>query len=98
MAQASWGSTTAKGGGGGSADPNVLSLQDSNRIRLLEPGAVKWRQHFIESSTDAEQGRSVVCPKGPDGRDNSPCPLCMKPVDENGNQRFSISRRFATNV
>lgn len=91
-----WGTVTAKGSGEG--DPNVLTLKDATKIRLVEPGSVKWRQHFIESSKDDEQGRSCVCPKGPDGRANQPCPCCMKPVDEKGNQRFSVSRRFATNV
>lgn len=98
MAEAGWGTVTEKGKGGGSADPNVLKLGDSTRIRVLEPTARRWRQHFIESSSDPDQGRSVVCPKGPDGRDQMPCPCCMKPVDEKGKQRFSISRRFATNV
>lgn len=98
MPAAAMGSATAKGGGGGSSDPNVLSLQEANRVRILEPTTYKWRQHYIESTTDSEQGRSVVCPKGPDGRDPAPCPLCMKPTDAEGKQRFSISRRFATNV
>lgn len=98
MPAASMGSATAKGGGGGQKDPNVLDLKEANRIRILEPVTFKWRQHFIESTTDSEQGRPVVCPKGPDGRDQSPCPLCMKPVGTDGKQRFPISRRFATNV
>lgn len=98
MATAAWGSATAKSGGGGSSDPNVLSLKEANRIRILEPGAVKWRQHFVQSATDPEQGRSVICPKGADGRDDLPCPLCMKPVGTDGKQRFPVSRRFATNV
>ncbi len=96
--EASWGGATAKGQGG-EADPNILSLKEANRIRLVDPaGPVKWRQHFITDTNDDDKGRSVVCPKGPDGRDASPCPLCMKPVGADGKQRFAISRRFAANV
>lgn len=99
MPEASWGGATAKGQGGGESDPNILSLKEANRIRLLDPaGPVKWRQHFIPDTNDDDKGRSVVCPKGPDGRDASPCPLCMKPVDQEGKQRFAISRRYAANV
>lgn len=99
MPEASWGGATAKNQGGGESDPNILSLKEANRIRLIDPaGPVKWRQHFITDANDDDKGRSVVCPKGPDGRDASPCPLCMKPVDQEGKQRFPISRRFAANV
>lgn len=98
MPAAPMGSATAKGGGGGSADPNVLKLQDATRIRILEPTVYKWKQHFVESTTDNEQGRPVVCPRGPDGRNAEPCPLCMKPTGSDGKQRFPMSRRFATNV
>lgn len=97
MPAAPMGSATAKGGGG-SADPNVLQLKDATRIRILEPTVYKWKQHFVESTTDSEQGRPVVCPRGPDGRDSAPCPLCMKPTGADGKQRFPMSRRFATNV
>jgi hypothetical protein len=98
MARASWGSVTKTESGGGGANPNILKLEDSSRIRLLEPEAVKWRQHGIRAEDDDEQFRSVVCPKGPDGRDDAPCPLCMKPADSEGKQRFNVSIRFATNV
>lgn len=98
MSQSTWGSATDKQSGGGS-DPNILKLGDSTRVRLLDEGPRKWRQHFIESTSDPDQGRSVVCPKGADGRESAPCPLCMKPVDSDGKTRlFPISRRFATNV
>lgn len=98
--RATWGSATDKPTGGG--DPNVLDLKDATRIRLLEPSSVKWRQHSIDGKNfdgvDDDKFRSCVCPKGADGRGPDPCPLCMKPSDAEGNQRFNISRRFATNV
>lgn len=98
MGERAYGTATAKPTGGGGMDPNVLDLQESNTVRLIDPGVVAWRQHYVTSAVDPEQGRSVVCPKGADGRDNATCPLCMKNTDENGKQRFSISRRYAVNV
>lgn len=107
MAEAAWGTVTAKASGG-SSDPNILKLGDQTRIRVLEPAARKWRQHGVTSPTDSEQFRSITCPRGPDGRLNVACPLDAKPairVEDPKNpgqqiwkQLFPISRRFAVNV
>lgn len=97
MARAAYGSVTDKSSGG-SGDPNILKLGDSTRFRLLEPSVERWRQHGVQSQQDEDQFRSVVCPRGHDGRTDATCPLCAKPSDEKGDQRFPISRRFAVNV
>jgi len=75
-----------------SADPNILKLQETTRVRPLDNVVADWRQHAIQHPTDPEQFASVVCP-GPRS-----CPLCRKPADVDGEQRFPISRRYATNV
>lgn len=88
---------TAANSAAANADPNILSLKDTVRIRLLE-GKTAYRQHYIEDQNDPEKGRFVICPRGANGTIDSPCPLCIKPVDEKGKQRFAISRRYAANV
>ena len=77
----------------GSVDPKVLRIQDSSKIRLLDLDIIEWRQHGVNHVDDAEdQFETIVCP-GP-----GLCPLCRKPVDMQGNQRFPIQRRLAVNV
>lgn len=84
-------------------DPNVLSLKDQTKIRLVDSsgaGAIAWRQHTIKHADDENQVEFVVCP-GP-----KVCPLCRKPTstieDKDGKreakQNFPVSKRFATNV
>lgn len=99
--KASFGSATDKQKGG-TADPNVLSLKDTTKIRLVEPTVERWRQHGIDGKNfegaDDEDFQSVVCPRGPHGTGGSTCPLCMKPTNAEGKQQFPISRRYAVNV
>lgn len=99
MAKSSWGTVTDSAGGGG-GDANVLKIDEQTRVRVVDSEPRRWRQHAIEGSDGKFKG--VVCPKGPDGRGNAECPLCMKPVarDEEGEivQLFPVSRRHAVNV
>lgn len=85
-----------KNSGGG--DARFLKIEDGTRIRLLQGTIAQWRQHAIRSPDDDNQVRFAVCPKGHDGRSDAMCPLCMKATDEEGKQRFPISRRFGVNV
>jgi hypothetical protein len=76
-----------------SGDPNILSLKDSTKIRLIDGAkGIRFKQHTIKHADDPEQIEFVVCP-GP-----KICPLCHKPVRKDGRQNFPVSRRFATNV
>lgn len=92
MAKYTIGDDTSGGGGGG--DANILQLQDNNRIRLIDlTDAREWKQHRIPFVGDEDKTPLfAVCP-GPKA-----CPACQKNADEKGNQRFSISKRFVTNV
>lgn len=82
----------------GGGDSRILQLGDSTKIRLLEPSFEEWRQHTIEAADGSDKRAFVVCPRGAEGRDPNPCPLCMKSTDEKGNQRFNVARRRAINV
>lgn len=83
-----WGENKKQGGG----DANVLKLGDSNRIRLLDPEVNEWLEHVVEGVDDPDQAEFLTCPGA--GR----CPLCRKPVDKDGNPRWTNRRRSATNV
>lgn len=79
--------------GGGSGDPNILKLEDSTKIRLIDPaGKVEFKQHVVEHKEDAEQTEFIVCP------DDGNCPMCRKPEGPDGERYFSRSRRMITNV
>lgn len=73
-------------------DPNIMKLTEVNKVRPLDNLVAGWRQHAIEHPSDSDQFAAVVCPGA------RSCPLCRKPVDGSGKQRFNVSRRFAANV
>lgn len=83
-----WGDKTGSGG-----DPNVLKLEDSTKIRLIDPaGKIEYKQHVVEHVEDSDQSVFIVCP------DDGNCPMCRKPEGPDGERYFPRSRRFATNV
>lgn len=83
-----WGDKSGSGG-----DPNILKLEDSTRIRLVDPtGKTEYKQHAIEHKDDSDNAVFVVCP------DDGNCPLCRKPEGPGGEQYWNRYRRFATNV
>lgn len=73
-------------------DPNVMTIKEVNKVRPLDNLVAGWRQHGIEHPSDPEQFASAVCPG------TRSCPMCRKPVNSKGDQRFPVSRRFGANV
>lgn len=87
------GDSTKGSSNSGGGDPNALKLEDRTKIRLIDLNdARQWRQHWVDDQNDKDKGQSVVCIGA------GKCPLCAKNADPKGNQRFRVSRRFATNV
>jgi hypothetical protein len=76
----------------GGGDPDILKLKEQNRVRPLDNLVAEWRSHGIQHASDPDQFEAAVCP-GPRS-----CPLCRKPVGEDGKDHFPVSRRFAANV
>lgn len=95
-----WGSlnesASAPSGGGGGGNPNVMRLQTTNRVRILDSRPARWRQHIVENPDNPDSVTFITCSQ--DG-----CPLCRKPEGpdpKTGKTRryFPVQRRFATNV
>lgn len=96
-----WGSlnespSQSSGGGGGGSNPNVMRLQTTNRVRILDSRPARWRQHIVENPDNPDSVTFMTCSQ--DG-----CPLCRKPEGpdpKTGKSRryFPVQRRFATNV
>lgn len=84
------------------ADPNILSIKDKNKVRLVDAGGdgvAMWKQHTVKNFDDPDDNAKVKfvnCP-GP-----QTCPLCRKPSITNAEgkpeQTFPMSTRYATNV